>query len=481
MTKNLLTIAICSALLSACGGSGSDNPSTAQPESVSPENTVTNSTDGENTVAETPADQNTGQEAAENTTDIPLQDPPSEESTDASDPQTDENNSSPAELPESTESTDNDVSGDTTNETPEPVNIDPPSGLLNTAQPVFRWRAVANADAYKIVVRDADGSGYARSLDPVAAGCQTGEGVCEATTGLAYYDNDLTWYVESTLDGAPGPDSETISITTPLSENLMPIKSNVSDCEAWASIAYGKYVVLNNSWNSRAMHRQDWSQLINVTENANGSITPAWSYDWLGQFDGGEIDVKAYPEVLYGPKLGTHVSGTREETGLPAKVTVLPEFVVTYDYSETGNAERNVAIESFFHDSDDIRGPCHDESEGGDNRVYEMMIWVNNPSIRTPGKLALTGVMVDNQLWNVYIKPDSDKHYIAFTAQNPTTSGTLNWKRFVEWTQDWTAANAEAERIDVLNPNFYMGAIEIGTEMWWGDGTFTLNEFEVTF
>ena len=236
MTKNLLTIAICSALLSACGGSGSDNPSTAQPESVSPENTVTNSTDGENTVAETPADQNTGQEAAENTTDIPLQDPPSEESTDASDPQTDENNSSPAELPESTESTDNDVSGDTTNETPEPVNIDPPSGLLNTAQPVFRWRAVANADAYKIVVRDADGSGYARSLDPVAAGCQTGEGVCEATTGLAYYDNDLTWYVESTLDGAPGPDSETISITTPLSENLMPIKSNVSDCEALSLI-----------------------------------------------------------------------------------------------------------------------------------------------------------------------------------------------------------------------------------------------------
>ena len=481
MTKNLLTIAICSALLSACGGSGSDNPSTAQPESVSPENTVTNSTDGENTVAETPADQNTGQEAAENTTDIPLQDPPSEESTDASDPQTDENNSSPAELPESTESTDNDVSGDTTNETPEPVNIDSPSGLLNTAQPVFRWRAVANADAYKIVVRDADGSGYARSLDPVAAGCQTGEGVCEATTGLAYYDNDLTWYVESTLDGAPGPDSETISITTPLSENLMPIKSNVSDCEAWASIAYGKYVVLNNSWNSRAMHRQDWSQLINVTENANGSITPAWSYDWLGQFDGGEIDVKAYPEVLYGPKLGTHVSGTREETGLPAKVTVLPEFVVTYDYSETGNAERNVAIESFFHDSDDIRGPCHDESEGGDNRVYEMMIWVNNPDIRTPGKLALTGVMVDNQLWNVYIKPDSNKHYIAFTAQNPTTRGTLNYKRFVEWTSRWTTENAELLEIDALNPEFYMGAIEIGTEMWWGDGTFTLNEFNVTF
>ena len=355
--------------------------------------------------------------------------------------------------------------------------VPPPQGLLATAQPVFSWPAVADADEYKIIVKDAGGSGYERTLDPLTANCQTGEGTCSASTNLAYYDNDLTWRVESTVDGEAGPVSDSYSITTPLSENMQPIKSSDGGCEAWASVAYGKYVVLNNSWNSRSINDPNWSQIINVTENANGTISPAWAYDWRGQFDGDEIEVKAYPEVLYGPKLGTHVSGTKEETGLPEKVSQLPEFVVSYDYSETGNAERNVALESFFHDSDDIRGPCDDD----DNRVYEMMIWVNNPSIRTPGQLALTGVMVDNQLWNVYIKPDSNKHYIAFTAQNPTTSGTLNWKRFVEWTQDWTAANAEERRINVLNPDFYMGAIEMGTEMWWGEGTFTLNRFEVTF
>jgi len=356
-------------------------------------------------------------------------------------------------------------------------SVPPPQGLLATAQPTFSWPAVANAEEYKIVVKDAGGSGYERTLDPLTANCQTGEGTCSATTNLAYYDNDLTWRVESTVNGVAGPVSDSYTITTPLSENMQPIKSSDGGCEAWAAVAYGKYVVLNNSWNSRSINDPNWSQIINVTENANGTISPAWAYDWRGQFDGDEIEVKAYPEVLYGPKLGTHVSGTKEETGLPEKVSQLPEFVVSYDYSETGNAERNVALESFFHDSDDIRGPCDDD----DNRVYEMMIWVNNPSIRTPGQLALTGVMVDNQLWNVYIKPDSNKHYIAFTAQNPTTSGTLNWNRFVEWTRDWTAANAEERRIDVLDPNFYMGAIEMGTEMWWGEGTFTLNRFEVTF
>ena len=108
------------------------------------------------------------------------------------------------------------------------------------------------------------------------------------------------------------------------------------------------------------------------------------------------------------------------------------------------------------------------------------MIWVNNPTIRTPGDLALTGVMVDDKLWNVYIKPRSNKQYIAFTAQTPTTSGTINWKRFVDWTEQWTAENADALEIDKLDPDFCMGAIEIGTEMWWGQGTFTLNKFEVT-
>ena len=110
-----------------------------------------------------------------------------------------------------------------------------------------------------------------------------------------------------------------------------------------------------------------------------------------------------------------------------------------------------------------------------------MMIWVNNPTIRTPGSPTLTGVMIDNQLWDVYTKPIETAPYIAFTAQNPSTSGTLNWKRFVDWTVQWTAENAEDLNIAQLKTEFHMGAIEIGTEMWWGSGTFTLNQFEVTY
>jgi len=101
--------------------------------------------------------------------------------------------------------------------------VTPPSGLLDTAQPLFSWPAVSNAEQYKIVVTDAGGSGYERTLDPIAASCQTGEGTCTANTNMAYYDNDLSWYVESTVDGAPGARSQTFTMTTPCQRHYHPV------------------------------------------------------------------------------------------------------------------------------------------------------------------------------------------------------------------------------------------------------------------
>jgi hypothetical protein len=360
------------------------------------------------------------------------------------------------------------------------VADDAPSGELNTARPEFRWPSVEEAEQYRIVVRDAGGNGYERVLDAVDANCQASDGSCGAATSLEYFDNDLTWFVESTVDGVAGPTSGALSITTPVSPHMQPIKSNTGICEGWASIAYDKYVALNNTWNSKSLTSEDWSQIMHVTENADGSVQSSWTYDWLGRNDagkGGQYEVKAYPQVFYGPKLGTHVSGSKEETGLPELVRDLPEFKVAYDFTEADTrAERNVALESFFHDSCRIQGPCDDV----DNRAYEMMIWVSNPERRTPGDLALTGVLIDNKKWNVYIKPRSNKQYIAFTAQSPSTSGVLDWKSFVDWTVQWTADRGEALGINKLEPDYCMGAIEMGAEIWWGRGTFTINRFEVT-
>ena len=351
-----------------------------------------------------------------------------------------------------------------------------PAGAINTGTPVYRWPAVADADNYRLVIRDFGNNGFTHEIDPVAAQCQDGTGTCSAQPDTGYFDNFLNWTVHAEVDGrmqlAGGP----VSFKTPVSPDLQPIASNTESCEAYPAMAYDKYVVVNNIWNARAMFRSGWSQTINIDQQHGASAIPSWNYDWLQESDGGIFDVKAYPEVVYGNKLGVHVSGSKAETGLPEKVAELDEFKVEYSFTHEFDAEVNVALESFFHSSCDIAGPCDDI----DNRAFEMMIWVQNPTVRTPGQLALTGVMIDNKLWDVYIKPRSDKKYIAFTAQTDQSSGTLNWNRFVDWTVEWTKNNAEDLGIYQLSPDFCMGAIEIGTEVFNGNGSFTLDRYNIT-
>jgi hypothetical protein len=360
-------------------------------------------------------------------------------------------------------------------ETTSPVAMSP-SGAISTGTPTYSWPANSRADLYRLVVSDSAGNGFTHEIDPLSAGCQSGDGTCSAQPDLAYYDNTLNWKIQSISAGDTIATSASVNFSTPISLDVQPITSNPDACEAYPSVVYGNFVAINNIWNARSMYRDGWSQTIRVDQALNQSPVASWRYDWLAESDGGIYDVKAYPEVIYGNKLGVHVSGTKEETGLPAKVGELEEFRVDFSFSDQGAAERNVALESFFHETCDITGPC----DTYDNRIFEMMIWVSNPSVRTPGDLTLTGVMIDNRLWNVYTKPRSNSKYIAFTAQTPFNSGTINWNRFVEWTANWTRENSETRNINVLEPHYCMGAIEIGTEVWNGSGTFSLDSYRIT-
>ena len=302
---------------------------------------------------------------------------------------------------------------------------------------------------------------------------------CSATPEIAFHDNMIDWYIEALSNGEVLQTSATDSYNTPLSLALTPETSNMEVCDVWPSIAYDDLIILNNIWNNSAVNSNDWTQLISADQTAANTPVASWSYNWLGENDGNRSAVKAYPEIIYGNKLGTHVSNTRAELGIPETIDALPEFTIDFAYSETfnGDVERNVAIESFFHDSCDVTGPC----DIVDNRAYEMMVWVNNPNSNRPGDLAVEGVMIDNHLWDVYIKSRTgNKEYIAFAAQTPFTEGTLHWNRFVEWTRDWTIENATALDINPLTPDLCMAAIEMGTELWWGEGTFTLDKFVVT-
>lgn len=240
---------------------------------------------------------------------------------------------------------------------------------------------------------------------------------------------------------------------------------NQRSCIPWLEIGYGNYRLQNNTWNSTAVYNNNWSQCIELT-GGPGNYVAKWDYNWLDRTQGNDFAVKSYPQVYYGRKTQYNLSGSVAETGLPVRTDSMPQFFVEYDYSETGTVERNVALESFFHNS------CNAEEY---NKQFEMMVWVGVPTIRTPGTLATT-VTLSGQEWDVYTNPALGWAYVAFVAKQPSNRGTLNWNEFVYWSRDVGPSFG----VPYFNPNSCMGAIEIGTETFWGTGTFTLNRFRVS-
>lgn len=385
-----------------------------------------------------------------------------------------------------------DVTGTTVGNQPDNPATDPnlaaeilrlPSGG-DISNPEFQWPATTGAASYRLVIEDHRGDHISQHVTADQANCLDESTACKFTPSVQIHDSILVWRTEAfDTSGEWMETSEDVAFNTLRSLSAQPytsfdtIGAPPNPGHGFPTLEVGQYVVLNNDWNAATANSDDWQQTVAIDKLLNGGTQIVFEYDWLTREIVDEFQVKSYPQVLYGNKLGAHVSGTPEEIGLPATITALDEFKIEYSYQETGDAERNLAFESFFHTSCDIGGPNFEV----DNREFEMMVWIANPQIRTPGSnRAASGVMIDNQLWDVWIKPEQDDKYIAFTAVNETASGTLNWNRFVEWTMEWTAANQPVFGIRALDPDWCMSAIEFGVEAWWGAGRLQLDNLEIT-
>ena len=255
-------------------------------------------------------------------------------------------------------------------------------------------------------------------------------------------------------------------------------------------LAFGDFLLINNAWNATASNF-DWQQCIALTAS-NGTIVPSWNYDWGNEDDlqDGlfEWEVKSYPELIYGYKSNEEISAPCSATGLPATVAGLPEISIAYSYrapvtdkrvgdkgDEANNpipvtgGDRNVAIESFFHSSCDIR------RGDNSNMELELMVWLEMGNERLPSGqppvARYTGE--DGQVYNVYTKSDN---YVAYVAQNPTTAGTLNWTEFVNDAR----ANATTYGVKYLENNWCMANVIFGSEIWWGEGSVVLDQYEIT-
>ena len=174
----------------------------------------------------------------------------------------------------------------------------------------------------------------------------------------------------------------------------------------------------------------------------------------------GDFYVRSYPELIYGVKDEFRTSAPQSETGLPVRVSELPNIQIDYSYnsSQFGEArtvdasnnprfpngstiegERNVAIESFYYEPD-AAGNCSTgivTRNGGSNHTFEVMVWLDAGAERLPAAPSdfVADLNIRGEDYKVYTK-SSDNRYIAFVAQNPQNTGTIFWNDFTDWARD---------------------------------------------
>lgn len=297
----------------------------------------------------------------------------------------------------------------------------------------------------------------------------------------------------------PEPGTTLVSKTTPVHPNDNPYYYPIMgpQCVLPASqfdgpgLAFGDFLLTNNAWNGQ-QSTWDWEQCISLTAAADGSILPSWSYDWGNEDDLQpglfEWEVKSYPEVIYGYKSNEEISAPCATTGLPVKVSDLPDMTIAYSYTatETDNrigdkgdeannpapvtgGDRNIAIETFFHTSCDIQRGANTNME------LELMVWLEMGNERLPSGQppVATYTSPGGHTYDVYTKSDN---YVAYVAQNPVTADTLNWSEFINDAR----GKASDYGVKYLQDDWCMANVIFGSEIWWGEGSVGLDYYEIT-
>ena len=282
--------------------------------------------------------------------------------------------------------------------------------------------------------------------------------------------------------------------------------------DLFATRQVGDFLINQNAWRAqRVSPGYNWTQSFST--NTNG-IPVSWNYDWGPGVPGAngrasdDFYVRSYPELILGIKDEFRTSAPKSEIGFPVRVDQVPNIQIDYAFngpqfgtSRTVDAsvnprfpngsliagERNVAVESFLYTP--TGGVCDDNlnvsRSNGSNHAYEVMVWLDSGAERLPAASRdfVTDVSLHGADYKVYTK-SNDERYIAFVAQNPQTSGTVYWNDFLEWAQ------ANAHRVQEqfgansnsvpIQDSWCIANIIIGTEIFWGAGSFDLTEWTIT-
>ncbi|MBC7667981.1 MAG: hypothetical protein H7236_05865 [Gemmatimonadaceae bacterium] len=222
-----------------------------------------------------------------------------------------------------------------------------------------------------------------------------------------------------------------------------------------ATLVNGWYVV-NNIWNPGALvENKDYTIESTLTRsNVSHGTTFTWSFPFTTEYG---APVRGYPEVAFGP---APMAGGQKPTDIggvfPLQVSTISSLAINYDVSIAGNtAGFNVAFDIWLTS---VKG-------GGESTITnEIMIWTHTGDFPPFGDLI--GTYSDA---NFSAKIYHTGRYTALILDTDNFRGTV----------DFAAVLAKLVSLGIVSPNEYLASVELGSEIFSGTGSLTINDFGI--
>ena len=226
------------------------------------------------------------------------------------------------------------------------------------------------------------------------------------------------------------------------------------------------WTVISNAWNVGSMlHGRDYTQQITYdAANPNEGVVATWSFPARS---GPNLTVLSYPALEYGASpWNATIAGS--ESKLPIKISDIQSLVFNYDMTIGGDkAGFNVAYDLWLTDT----------SGGDGNHVtHEIMIWVHTGEGGPAGSLVssysddlFTGSLYTTRMTDAASTNAHSWQYVAFQAQGDDLSGQI----------DFAAMLTKLKQLGIVSGNEYLADIELGSEINYGAGSFTINYLDV--
>ena len=227
----------------------------------------------------------------------------------------------------------------------------------------------------------------------------------------------------------------------------------------WDQIKHGEYLVENNTWNVQAA-KSKWTETI-LYDTLYGNM--GWKWDFAGEKDTPpSYLVKSFPEIIFGKKPYKNYQSTSSR--LPTELTS-NHFQLEYEYSVNADGVYNTTTDISFTDN---------KNPDSNNIRAKMMIWFDHQNFPFFESEKLKQAMIGGIKYEVFVDtahigPEGKWVFIALLPDKFPSKGILSLKDY----SDYFLSDG------VLNSEWYLSSIEIGSEISSGKGEITFKRFIV--